>query len=125
MKNNVFYNLFLRTVRYISSWAWQNEIATCEGLAVLKKLNIDENKMDIEIQQDPAVARWIAKCFASMIASSPNYTELKFDLCDQFRDKFEWITVHIQKGTGKTPHQIRQEVEHERDELRKLLNLVV
>jgi len=79
---------------------------------------MDEGKMDIKIQQDPAMAQWIAKCFASMVAESPNYTEMKFDLCGQYRGKFEWMTVHIQKGNCKTPHQMRQEVERERDELR-------
>ena len=78
--------------------------------------------MDIKIQQDPALAQWIAKCFVSMVADSPNYTEMKFDLCGQYRGKFEWVTVHIQKGNGKTPHQMRQEVERERDELRARLN---
>lgn len=61
-------------VRRISSWAWKKEIATCDGLAVLKGLEMDESKMDIKIQQDPALAQWIAKCFASMVADSPNYT---------------------------------------------------
>ena len=44
-------------VRRISSWAWQKEIETCEGLAVLKGLAMDESKMDVEIQQDPALAQ--------------------------------------------------------------------
>jgi hypothetical protein len=109
-------------VRRISSWAWQKEIGTCEGLAVLKGLDMEEGHMDIKIQQDPALAQWIAKCFASMVADSPNYTEMKFDLFGQYRGKFEWMTVHIQKGNGKTPHQMRQEVERERDELRARLN---
>jgi hypothetical protein len=113
---------FHRLVRRISSWAWQKEIGTCEGLAVLKGLDMEEGHMDIKIQQDPALAQWIAKCFASMVADSPNYTEMKLDLCGQYRGKFEWITVHIQKGNGKTPHQMRQEVERERDELRARLN---
>lgn len=47
---------------------------------------------------------------------------MKFDLCGQYRGKFEWMTVHIQKRNGKTPHQMRQEAERERDELRARLN---
>lgn len=111
-----------RLIRRISSWAWQKEIAIVEGIAVLKGLDMEKGHMDIKIQQDPALAQWMAKCFASMVADSPNYTETKFDLCGHYRGKFEWITVHIQKGSGKTPHQMRQEAERERDELRARLN---
>lgn len=111
-----------RLVRRISSWAWQKEIGTCEGLAVLKGLDMDEHKMDIKIQQDPALAQWIGKCFASMVADSPNYTEMKFDLVGQYREKYEWMTVHIQKGNGKTPHQLRQEAEMELAKLKAQLN---
>ena len=112
--------LFIQLVRYLSAWAWQKEIATIDSLAVLKglELDMDEGKMDIKIQQDPALAQWIAKGFVSMVAESPNYTEMKFDLSGEYRGKFEWITVHIQKGNGKTPHQLRQEAEQERDQLR-------
>jgi hypothetical protein len=85
---------------------------------VLKGFNMDEGGMDLKIEQDPAAAQWVAKCFASMVAKSPNYTEMKFDLCGEYRGKYEWMTVHIQKGNGKTPHQLRQEAERERDELR-------
>jgi len=109
-------------VRRISSWAWQNEIRTCEGLAVLTGLNMDDGKMDIKIQQDPALAQWIAKCFASMIANSPNYTEMRFNCYGQYCGKLDWITVTIQKGNGKTPHEMRREAERERDELRSRLN---
>lgn len=109
-------------VRRMTSWAWQNEIGACEGLAVLKGLDMDEGKMDIKIQQDPALAQWIGKCFASMVADSPNYTEMKFDICGQYRGKWEWLTVHIQKGNGKTPHQLRQEAELELAKLKAQLN---
>ncbi len=121
MKKFNWRDLLCRTARWVSSWAWQKEIKTCEGLAILKGLDMDEDKLDIKIQQDPALAQWISKCFASMVADSPNYTEMKFDLCGQYRGKYEWLTVHIQKGNGKTPHQMRLEAECERDELRKCL----
>lgn len=115
-------NLLFRIVRWISSCAWQHEIKTCEGLAVLKGLDMDENKMEIKIQQDPALGQWIAKCFASMVVDSPNYTEMRFDLNERYCKKYEWITVHIQKGNGKTPHQLRQEAECERNELQAQCN---
>lgn len=89
---------------------------------MIKGFSMDESKMDIKIQQDPAIAQWTAKCFASMVANSPNYTEMRFDLCGSYLGKYEWITVHIQKGNGKTPHQIRIEAERERDELLARVN---
>jgi hypothetical protein len=113
--------LLQRLVRLVSAWAWRNEIATCEGLAVLKGLDVEEGHMDVKIKQDPALAQWIAKCFVSMVAESPNYTEMKFDLHGQYLGKYEWITVLIQKGRGATPHQMRQAAERERDELRTQL----
>lgn len=109
-------------VRWMTAWAWQKETATCEGMAVLKGLEMDDAKMDIKIQQDPALAQWIAKCFASMVADSPNYTEMKFDIAGQYRTKWEWLTVHIQKGNGKTPHQLRQEAERELAQLKSQMN---
>jgi hypothetical protein len=109
-------------VRRMTSWAWQKEIGTCEGLAVLKGLDMDENKMDIKIQQDPALAIWIAKCFASMVADAPNYVEMRFEPYAQWKGKWEWLTVHIQKGNGKTPHQLRREAEAELEKLMAQLN---
>lgn len=114
-------NIIHRLTRWLSAWAWQKEIASFDGLAVLKSMSMDEHKLDMKIQQDPAVAQWVAKCFVSMVAFSTNYTEMKFETHGQFLGKFEWITVHIQKGNGKTPHQLRQEAEKERDELRAKL----
>jgi len=108
-------------VRKMTSWAWQREIGVCEGIAVLKALEMDDGKLDLKLQQDPAVAQWIAKCFASMVADAPNYTEMKFNLCGKYRGKWEWLTVHIQKGHGKTPHQLRQEAEMELAKLKAQL----
>jgi len=108
-------------VRWSTSWAWQKEIQVCDGLAELRGLEMDGNKMDIKIHSDPALAQWQAKCFASMVANSPNYTEMKFELHGEYKGKWEWLTVLIQKGNGKTPHQLRQEAERERDQLRARL----
>lgn len=115
-------DLIIICVRFMSSFAWRKEIGTCEGIATLKALEMDESGMDLKIQQDPAVAQWVAKCFASMVCESPNYTELKFDLCGEYKKKFEWMTVHIQKGNGKTPHQLRQEFERELTDLKRKIN---
>ena len=66
--------------------------------------------MTLHINQNPAITRWIVECFANLVASSPNYTEMKFYLKPQ-KDNRGWITVLVQKGNGKTPHQLRREAE--------------
>jgi hypothetical protein len=110
-----------RIVRDCSAWAWRREIETCESVALIKEMHVKPGSMEITIQQNPALAQWVAQCFASMIADSPNYTEMKFNLVAKL-EKWEWITILIQKGNGKTPHQLRQEAEKERDELRARLD---
>ena len=111
-----------RCVRRMTSWAWQNEIGTCEGLAEIKSLHMDEGRMEMKIQQDPAQAIWVAKCFASIVADAPNYCEMRFEPYAEWKGKWEWLTVHIQKGNGKTPHQMRLEAEAELAKLKTQLN---
>jgi len=115
-------NWMNRLVRLFSAWAWQSEIQQCESMAVLEEMHTKPGSMEITIKQNPAQAQWVAQCFASMVASSPNYTEVKFDLVAK-GEKREWLTVLIQKGNGKTPHQLRLEAEKERDELRARLDM--
>ena len=88
-----------------------------EGLAKVVRACVDRTSMEIEIEQHPAVAQHVAKCFASMVAASPNYTEMKFELHGDWKGKGDWITVTIKKGKGKTPHECRMEAEQERDQL--------
>ncbi len=110
-----------RLVRWATAWAWQKEIGVCEGLAVVQGLNMEPGAMEVKIKQDPALAQWVAKCFAYMVMDSPNYTEMQFELCGEYAGKYEWLTVLIQKHQGKTPHQMRHQVERERDELLRQL----
>ena len=105
-------------VRRVTRWAWKKEISTCEGLAVLKGLNMDDEKMDAKIKQDPDLAYWIAKCFASMLVDCPNYREVRFNIAGRFNGKTEWIVVHVQRSSGKTPHQLRQEAERELEQIK-------
>jgi hypothetical protein len=111
-----------RLVRHLSAWAWQREIELSDSMAVLEEMHARPGSMEISIKQNPAQAQWVAQCFASMVAASPNYTEMKFDLVAK-GEKWEWLTVLIQKGNGKTPHQLRQEAEKERDKLRARLDM--
>lgn len=111
-----------RLVRCLSAWAWRREIELCESMAELEEMHAKPGSMEIAIKQNPAQAQWVAQCFASMVAASPNYTEMKFDLVAK-GEKWEWLTVLIQKGNGKTPHQLRHEAEKERDELRARLDM--
>ena len=115
-------NAIRSVTRSISAWAWRNEIEICKGIAIIKGMGMDDDKLDMVIQQDPAIAQCVAKCFASLVAGAPNYTELTFELCEKYKGKYEHITVLIQKINGKTPHQLRIDAERERDDLRAQLN---
>lgn len=111
--------------RWLSKWAWRQEIETCENIATLRGMSadMDTGKMELRIQQDPAIAQWVCACFAEMIAKSPNYTEMQFTL-DSTRGKFERMFVLIQKHNGKSPHQLRQQAQADREELRECLRKV-
>lgn len=100
-------------VRRLSAWAWRQEITVSEGIAKLKKLAIDEKGMELELEQDPELAKWIATCFASLVANATNYTEMQFRTVAKYHGKWDWLTVTIQKFNGKTPHQLRRESEAE------------
>lgn len=105
--------LIKRLVRYLSAWAWRQEITVSEGIAKLKKLAMDEKGMEMEIEHDPDLAKHIATCFASLVANAPNYTEMQFKTVAKYHGKWDWLTVTIQKLNGKTPHQLRREAEAE------------
>jgi hypothetical protein len=42
---------------------------------------------------------------------------MQFKTVAKYHGKWDWLTVTIQKFNGKTPHQLRQEAEAERDKL--------
>jgi len=105
-------DLSQRLARRLSRWAWQSEINTVEGMAKLQQLHMTDGAMEMHIKQSPELAQWVAQCFAYLVADSPNYTEVKFDLVAK-GSKFDWVTVLIQKGGGKTQHQLRREAEAE------------
>ena len=106
-------------VRKLSAWAWQEEIGVTKGVAVIEELHATPGKMEVAIHRKPELARYMAQCFAELVSASPNYTEMKFDIVGD--SNYGWITVIVQKGNGRTPHQLRQEAELERDALKKLL----
>lgn len=107
-------------VRFLSGWAWRQETDLAESVAILKELHATPGAMEITVKQRPELAQWVGQCFAEMVASSPNYTEMRFDT--RKPETWEWITVTVQKGTGKTPHTLRREAEEERDQLRAQLS---
>lgn len=109
----------LRLVRFLSGWAWKTETDLAESVAILEELHATPGAMEIAVKQRPELAQWVGQCFSEMVASSPNYTEMRFDT--RKPESWEWITVTVQKGTGKTPHTLRMEAEKERDELRAIL----
>ena len=116
--------LLKKLTRKLSAWAWRKEINVCDGLSKLKELNMDEAGIEMAIQTDPALAKHIATCFVSLVADSPNYTEMMFDIKGSYLGKYEWVTVTVQKGSGKSPHELRRQAETERDDLRRRLNQI-
>lgn len=108
-----------RFVRFLSGWAWKQETDLAESVAIIKELHATPGAMEITVKQRPELAQWVAQCFAEMVASSPNYTEMHFDT--RKPESWEWITVTVQKGSGKTPHALRMEAECEIDRLRAIL----
>lgn len=114
-------DIFRAVVRRLSRWAWKYERSVCDELIFIKGLNANENGIELEIEQNPELAQWVVKCLASLVFETPNYNEIKLTTSGNYLGKFEWITVTIQKGTGKTPHQLRLEAEHERDALKAKL----
>jgi hypothetical protein len=118
-KLNVCRRRFQRLVRFLSGWAWKAETDLVQSVSILKELHTTPGAMEIIVKQRPELAAWVGQCCAEMVASSPNYTEMRFDT--RKPESWEWITVTIQKGTGKTPHTLRMEAEKERDELRAIL----
>jgi hypothetical protein len=109
-----------RLVRFLSGWAWTYEIGVAESIATLQELHAIPGSMEVTVKSRPELAQWIGQCFAEIVASSPNYTEMRFDT--RKPETWEWITVTVQKGTGKTPHTLRREAEQERDQLRAQLS---
>lgn len=99
-------------VRYLTAWAWRHEIGATDGIAYIKEMHATEGAMELHVKQHPEAAQWVACCFASMVDSSPNYTELQFNLLTP-QPGYEWITVTVKKGSGKTPHQLREIAEKE------------
>lgn len=111
--------VFTHLVRALTAWAWRDEVAARESIAVLKELHATPGKMEAHIEQRPEIAHYVAACLAQMVVKSPNYTEMKFT-APSWNDG-SYLIVHIQKITGKSPHDLRVAAERERDELREKL----
>lgn len=109
--------MFKNLIRKWTKWAWEHEYNVSEGIAKMKSLHMDGNAMEMEIKLHPEQQQYIAQCFAAMVAESANYTEMKFDMVAKYPrpdndTEHKWVTVTVQKGMGKTPHQLRQIAEN-------------
>lgn len=104
--------LLHKLVRKLSRFAWRKEITIADGMSEIEELHATPGKMKLHIQQRPALAQYIALGFAEIIHKSENYTELKFEVA-QPTVYGEWITVTVQKNSGKTPHEFRVALELE------------
>jgi len=97
--------------RRLTRGLWLPEIEAAEADVMLKELHATEGGMEVHIKQNPHKAQWVAQCFAELVATSPNYTEMRFDTKAIKKNGVEWITVTVQKGSGKTPHELRRQAE--------------
>lgn len=113
--------LLKRSVRYLTSWAWEREIEICEGIAELKELSLKPGAMELKIETDPAITEQIGTCLAALVYKSENYTEMQFECGAKFKEKYDYLIVTIQKARGKTPHQLKMEAFEERDKAKAQL----
>ena len=103
--------LLTSIVRWSSRWAWEKEISVTKGCAILQELSMKEGSMEVKIKQSPGLGEYVGTVFASMVAQSPNYTEMVFETHGKFDGKYEFMTVTVQKHSGKTPHQLRMQAD--------------
>lgn len=84
-----------------------------DGIVRLKQMTVQEGGIEMVIEQTPELAEYVAKCMALLAAKSPNYTEMTLRPSREYLDgdKYDYITVLVQKVKGKTPHQLREEAE--------------
>ena len=105
------YNWFVRAIRKMTARCWRHEISCTEGIAVLEEFHAEPGKMEVSIKNRPELQQYIALIFGEMIANSPNYTEMNFDLVKKGPDTWQWMTIIVQKRNGLTPHQLRLKAE--------------
>lgn len=104
-------------VRYLTRWAWQKEISIVAGMAHIEEIHAQGgNRLELSIKQNPALAQYVAQCFAELVASSENYTEMRFDL--KHPTAYDGIYVLVKKFNGKTPHELRMIAEKELADLK-------
>jgi hypothetical protein len=112
--------MFKSTVRKLTQWAWQKELDVTNSIVKINEVHATNGEMKIGFDIDPKVQQYIAQVFASMVMESPNYTEVKFSINAKIKSKYEYITVLVQKGSGKTPHELRIQAEKELEHYQKL-----
>lgn len=109
------YPIHKQIVRLLSKWAWEDEVATANGLIKIEEMSLKDGAMEMRLKENPKLAEWTAACFAQIVADAPNYAEMQLG---RVTKKGELITVLIQKASGKTPHQLRREAEAEVERLK-------
>jgi hypothetical protein len=115
--------IITRFVRWLTRWAWKKELEATENIATLEKLAMSGNYAELELKaKSPALHRHLCRSLAAIVAESPNYTEMKFDVVSDHEDGKIWVTVLVQKGSGLTPHELRREAEARIAELQKELD---
>lgn len=96
-----------KLLKKLTASLWAEEKASHDSIVKLTELHQTENGLELHLEQHPMLAQYVAKCFASLVAEFPNYTELQFTV----PRSHQWITVTVKKGSGKTPHELRRQAE--------------
>ena len=113
--------LLTNIVRWSTRWAWEKEAGTAEGFAKITEMHANNEGMEVIFEQDPALAQYIGMAMASMVAEAPNYCEMSFTPKVKWKGRHQFITITVQKTSGKTPHQLRMVAESEVIRLKALL----
>lgn len=88
---------------------------------LLKRLVAENGQMKLEMEG--GACRLMAEAFGTMLQESKaaNYIETLFEWGGVEGDPKAVILVTVQRGEGKTPHQLRTEAEQERDERNQVI----
>ena len=99
--------LVVSLVRKLAAFAFSEEIATHEGVAKIMELHATEGAMELHIEQNPALAHYVVSCFANIVGDAPNFVEMQAHLGDAKRE----FVITIRRKEGKTPTELKEEVE--------------
>jgi hypothetical protein len=104
------HSFLTKLVRAATSWAWAHEQAVVGGITALEELHMTPGAMEASVSTRPEMKEFMLIVLGGLVAESPNYTEAILEF-GKPHPEHGHITVTIQKLSGKTPHQLREEAE--------------